>query len=206
MDPDFGIYHHSNREESEKLRKNAELLFNESFKKTGMDRESEINILDAGCGLGFLTYIASSYFINARIYALDKFSGNELQGISVEKLKINLETLKISDRVDVIEGDLAEKLNLDESFDLVVSNLVLHNLGRSRFRAYENIKSAMKEGSYFINADGFIRRNIFMNPLKNDMNKLNGIFEPAFAMSLKGDENFFFKYILVGLKPVFNQP
>ncbi len=203
MDPDFGIYHHSDKAQSEKMRGKAKILFNEAFKKTNIDKDSGISILDAGCGLGFLTYLASSYFKNAKIFALDKFSGNEIRDISMEKLKKNLEILNISSRVNVIEGDLTEKLDLNEKFELVVSNLVLHNMGNSRFKVYKNIRLVMKENSYFMNGDGFIRKNFFVDPLKSDMNKLNGIFEPEFAISLNEDKNFFFKYILVGLKPVF---
>ncbi len=195
---DFGVYHHSSIEESEKLRKMAGSMFIESFKKLKLDAHGKIKILDIGAGSGFLTYTAASYFTMAEITDIDNFSAS-LKDNSREKLEKNLQILNIKNRVNIIEGDIKD-IEIKDKFDLAISSLVLHNLGKGRFKAYNNIKKMLVKGGYFINADGFIRKNIFVDPFKSDMNKLNNIFEPVFAMSPEDEKKSAWKYILVALK------
>ena len=53
MNVDFGTYHHSTLEESEKLRTIIYKKFHEAFNYILFRENSNINILDVGCGLGF---------------------------------------------------------------------------------------------------------------------------------------------------------
>lgn len=58
-------------------------------------------------------------------------------------------------RIRLRKGDI---LNCDfrkGNFDLFVSSLVLHNLGKKRFLAYDRLTSWMRDGSYVMVGDWF---------------------------------------------------
>ena len=42
-------------------------------------------------------------------------------------------------------------------YDLAVSNLVFHNMGKKRFKAYETVFDALKPGGFFVIGDLFPR-------------------------------------------------
>jgi len=63
---DFGTYHHSTPEESKRIRQSAEKAFSKLLRPLYPSRAA-LKILDAGCGLGFLTYVAAECFPKARI-------------------------------------------------------------------------------------------------------------------------------------------
>ncbi len=154
MDTDFGTYHHSTPAESMKLRERAENEFS-SLLLTLNERDSSLRILDAGCGLGFLCYVAARLFPFAMIVGVDVFGHGSLLGSSIERAKENMRKLGIGNRVSFLQHDLLKPLNQIEKFDVAISNLVFHNLGSGRFSAYENVFSALKTGGYFIVGDLF---------------------------------------------------
>ncbi|WP_297214950.1 trans-aconitate 2-methyltransferase [Thermoplasma sp.] len=203
-DPDYGVYHHSSREDSEKLRSLARVMFVEAFRKIGMDEDANIRIVDIGCGLGFLTVLCATYFKNARITAIDTFSDQSITDNSKERLMDNLKIAGVYDRVAIVEADITKSIRVDDKFDLAVSNLVLHNTGRHRFDVYRNVRDILRCGSYFIDADGFIRKgisSILVDPFRRDMSKISNIFEPEFAMEPRDQKkNAAWRYILVGLR------
>ncbi|WP_337859989.1 class I SAM-dependent methyltransferase [Ferroplasma sp.] len=172
---DFGTYHHSTPEESAQARKEFKKIFSKAFEKSGIAPDSEINILDIGSGLGFLSYITANYFGNSKITGIDIFDNENLKGSSLEKARHNMEILKLSDRVKFLNVDILSSDNIDQEFDFSVSNLVLHNLGRKRFKAYENIYGLLKNGGFFLNGDIFINTSI-SNKFNSDIRKISNIF------------------------------
>ncbi|MGC8608946.1 MAG: SAM-dependent methyltransferase [Thermoplasmata archaeon] len=200
----FGVYHHSTAEESEKLRNLSKIMFMEAFQKISIDYEGDIKIIDIGSGLGFMTIFIALKFPNASITSVDLFSDASLKNNSKNKLQENLRMAGIESRVRIIEADITKEIPIKEKFDLAVSNLVLHNTGRYRFAAYKNIRSILKNGSYFLNADGFIRRSAYsliVDPFKRDMARISDMFDPAFAIGPKDQKrSAIWRYILVGLK------
>ncbi len=155
---DFGQYHHSTMDESENLMRIARTMIHEGLNSIGANRESNLNILDAGSGTGFLTTLMAEYFLNSQITSVDLFDSSSLAGNSLDRFKNNLILAGVNNRVRIVEADLV-KFETQDTFDIAVSNLVLHNLGQKRFAAYRNIARVLKCCAYFLNADGFIRRN-----------------------------------------------
>lgn len=155
MPIDFGVYHHSTREQSEKLRRMIKELFFEAFERTEIPKDKEISVLDVGCGLGFLSYITALYFHRARVLGVDTFEDPSLPNSSIHKAEENMRALNLNDRVSFKKLSILEISEDLGSFDLIVSNLVFHNLGERRFIAYENVAKVMKGSSFFINGDLF---------------------------------------------------
>jgi 2-polyprenyl-3-methyl-5-hydroxy-6-metoxy-1,4-benzoquinol methylase len=65
-DIDFGTYHHSTPEKSKRIRESAEKAFSKLLRPLYPSRAA-LTILDAGCGLGFLTYVAAKRFPKATV-------------------------------------------------------------------------------------------------------------------------------------------
>ncbi len=155
MAPDFGVYHHSTRKQSEILRESVKKLFIHSFEKVGIENGKEISVLDAGCGSGFLCYVVASYFPNAKITGIDLFKSGSLKDLSQDNALRNMEILGLNNRVAFVTADLTEPLKSLGIFDLIVSNLVLHNLGPGRKSAFGNLVEIMKQDAVFVYGDLF---------------------------------------------------
>jgi cyclopropane fatty-acyl-phospholipid synthase-like methyltransferase len=96
----------------------------------------ELKILDVGCGLR----------PTARITGFDAFKHARLKRSSLERAKENSKILGFPDRIDFKKADMfgftpAGKL------DIIVSNLVFHNFGKLRFKAYSRLSSWTQAGS-----------------------------------------------------------
>ncbi len=184
MEVDFGTYHHSTYEESEKLRLIIYNKFHEGFKSVSLDRNSAIKILDIGCGLGFTIKVAADFYTNAIITGIDNFSGSLINS-SLAKARNNIEKLGIKERCTVKETDI---LDFEGKFDLVISNLVFHNMGVTRFQAYKNVYSL--EPDYFITGDLFFAGN-HENPVDFELSKISEMFLPVTVRNVDEISNNF---------------
>jgi cyclopropane fatty-acyl-phospholipid synthase-like methyltransferase len=109
-----------------------------------------LRILDAGCGLGFLTYVAAKGFPKARITGVDLFGRGSISEISMDKAANNMRSLWIDSRTSFLKHDLTKPMELDAHYDLAVSNLVFHNMGKKRFKAYGTVFDALKPRGFFL--------------------------------------------------------
>lgn len=151
-DVDFGTYHHSTPEESKQIRQDAAKAFSKLLRPL-YPSGAALRILDAGCGLGFLTYVATQCFPKASITGVDLFRHGSMSELSMEKAVQNMKTLRIDSRTSFLKHDLTKPLKTDVQYDLAVSNLVFHNMGKKRFKAYDTVFDALKSGGYFVIGD-----------------------------------------------------
>lgn len=94
---DFGTYHHSTSEESKDIREKAETAFSKLLRPIYPSAAS-LAILDAGCGLGFLTYIAAECFSKADITGVDLFQRGSMSELSMDRAVKNMKALGIASR------------------------------------------------------------------------------------------------------------
>jgi SAM-dependent methyltransferase len=153
-DVDFGTYHHSTPEESKRIREDAEKAFSKLLRPL-YPSGAALRILDAGCGLGFLTYVAAECFPKATITGVDLFRHGSVSELSIDKAAQNMKSLGIDSRTSFLKHDLTKPLKSDVRYDLALSNLVFHNLGTKRFKAYGTVFDALKPGGYFVIGDLF---------------------------------------------------
>jgi len=152
---DFGTYHHSTHRGSEKIREKVNILFTEVFGDLPFARDDKLKILDVGCGLGFLSCLCAEYYPKAKITGIDTFEHASLKGPSLTKAKNNAKILEFSERIRFQKGDVFSSGYSKEKYDLFVSNLVFHNLGRRRINAYEILAHWMTPKSYLVLGDLF---------------------------------------------------
>jgi cyclopropane fatty-acyl-phospholipid synthase-like methyltransferase len=154
VDLDFGTYHYSTPNESNDIRERAEKAFSKLLRSLYPSR-APLRIVDAGCGLGFLMYVAAKCFPKARIRGVDLFRDGSISGISMEQAANNMRSLRIDSRTSFLKHDLTRPTESDAHYDLAVSNLVFHNMGKKRFKAYSTVFDALKSRGFFVIGDWF---------------------------------------------------
>jgi cyclopropane fatty-acyl-phospholipid synthase-like methyltransferase len=153
-DVDFGTYHHTTPEESERLRDYAAKAFAKLLQPL-YPSGAALRILDAGCGLGFLMHVAAGCFPKASITGVDLFEHGSVSELSVDRAVKNMKALEIDSRTSFQKHDLTKPIKSNTPYDLALSNLVFHNMGKRRFEAYGTVFDVLKPKGYFVIADLF---------------------------------------------------
>lgn len=117
------------------------------------------NVLDVGCGRGLLMAGAAKRMAqlsgNGTVTGVDIWSQEDMGGNSEQANRRNLELEGVSDRCKLI-GVAAQELPFEDgTFDVVVSNLCLHNIydRDARKRALRQIARVLKPGGLALISD-----------------------------------------------------
>jgi SAM-dependent methyltransferase len=119
-------------------------------------------VLDVGTGRGLLLVGAARRLTRGKGTGIDVWSTKDLSGNSVERTQTNVEVECVKDKVELRSED-ARKLSFpDASFDVVLSNLCLHNIPdqAGRAQACREIVRVLKPGGTAIISD-FIRTGFY---------------------------------------------
>jgi len=111
-----------------KLRLRDQLL--DSLSLRGDER-----VLDVGCGRGLLAIGAAKRLKNGKVIGIDVWSPFDLSGNTPDAAKANAKLEGVADKVRIENGDALKLVYPDNHYDVVVSNLVLHNLPEQDARA-----------------------------------------------------------------------
>ena len=85
-------------------------------------------VLDAGCGRGLLLIGAAKRLKTGRAVGVDIWQKGDQSGNSPEVTLENARVEGVEGRVEIRDGDLRDLSLEDASFDVALSNLVLHNI------------------------------------------------------------------------------
>ena len=66
-----------------------------------------------------------------------------------------MKSLGIDCRTSFLKHGLTKPMESDVRFDMALSNLVFHNMGKKRFKAYGTVFDALKPRGYFVIGDLF---------------------------------------------------
>jgi cyclopropane fatty-acyl-phospholipid synthase-like methyltransferase len=179
-DVDFGTYHHSTAEESRQIREDATKAFSRLLRPLYSPRAA-LRILDAGCGLGFLMCVAGECFPKATITGVDLFRRGSMSELSMDKAVTNMTSLGIDSRTSFLRHDLTKPMTSEVRYDLALSNLVFHNMGKKRFAAYGTVFDALKPGGYFVIGDLFPRGKADMKFFLGKSTLINELHEGSFG-------------------------
>ena len=91
-------------------------------------------VLDVGCGRGLLTVGAARRLLSGRVVGIDVWKRGAITGNRAHSVLENARIEHVSDRVEVKEGDARELPFGNETFDVVVSNFVVHEMNSRQDR------------------------------------------------------------------------
>ncbi len=91
-------------------------------------------ILDMGCGRGAVLLLAAQYLTTGRAVGVDLWRRFDQSGNSSEATRRNAMAEGVAERVELHDGDMRALPFDDNSFDLVLSSLAIHNISGSAGR------------------------------------------------------------------------
>jgi ubiquinone/menaquinone biosynthesis C-methylase UbiE len=114
-------------------------------------------ILDLGCGRGAVLLMAAKRLTTGRAVGVDLWRKGDQSGNAAEATRRNAVAEGVDDRVALYTADMAALPFTDESFDLVLSSIAVHNIkGRAgRDRVIEEAVRVLRPGGRLMIADIF---------------------------------------------------
>jgi cyclopropane fatty-acyl-phospholipid synthase-like methyltransferase len=105
-------------------------------------------ILDAGCGRGLLLIGAAKRLKSGRATGVDLWDARDQKDNSSESTRENAKLEGVADKVRVESGDVRKLVYPEANFDVVLSNLVVHNLSGAdeREQAIREMYRVLKPG------------------------------------------------------------
>ncbi len=112
-------------------------------------------ILDMGCGRGAVLLMAAQHLTTGRAVGVDLWRSADQSGNSPEATQRNAVAEGVADRVELHTGDMMALPFEDNSFDVVVSSLAIHNIsGRAgREKAIDEAMRVLRPGGRLMIAD-----------------------------------------------------
>ena len=86
------------------------------------------NVLDVGCGRGLLLNGVARRLSNGKAYGIDLWQRNDLSGNSLDAALANAKAENVADRVEIRTADMRYLPFPDESMDVVISSIAIHNV------------------------------------------------------------------------------
>jgi arsenite methyltransferase len=113
-------------------------------------------VLDVGCGRGLLL-VGAAKKLNAGGHAtgIDMWSNVDMGGNSAAATRKNIDLEGVTSRCELVTGYAQEMPFADASFDVIVSNLCLHNIydQPTRIKALDEIVRVLKPGGIALISD-----------------------------------------------------
>ena len=112
-------------------------------------------VLDLGCGRGAVLILAAKRLTTGRAVGVDLWRTFDQSGNSADATRRNAVAEGVADRVELHTADMTALPFADNSFDLVVSSLAIHNIpGRvGRAKAIEEAIRVLRPGGRLLVAD-----------------------------------------------------
>jgi arsenite methyltransferase len=126
---------------------------------TGIGLRGDERVLDLGCGRGAVLLTAAKLIPHGRAVGVDIWRADQT-GNSLDATLANADAEGVADRVELHTRDMTDLQFPEESFDLVVSNLAIHNLqgNDARKSAIDDAVRVLRPGGHVVIADlGFTR-------------------------------------------------
>jgi arsenite methyltransferase len=132
-----------------------------------VDWKGNESVLDVGTGRGLLMIGAAKKLTTGKAVGIDIWSTKDLSGNAMEKTLQNADLEGVRGKVDVQSGDASAMKFPDASFDVVVSNLCIHNIPSraGRDQACREIIRVLKPGGKAIISD-FIKTGNYVKAFK----------------------------------------
>jgi arsenite methyltransferase len=125
-----------------------------------LELRGDENVLDMGCGRGAILGMLAKIVPRGRAVGLDLWKTEDQSGNSPEATWRNLNAEFVTDRCEVVTGDMRSMPFPDSTFDVVVSSLAIHNIKdhQGRVQAIDEAVRVLKPGGRLLIADLMLTR------------------------------------------------
>jgi SAM-dependent methyltransferase len=120
--------------------------------------EGNETILDVGCGRGLLLNSAARHLITGEAVGIDIWKKEDQSGNDPDVTRANAEAEGVADRIEILSSDMRNMPFRSNHFDIVVSNIAIHNL-----HSREDRKTALHEIIRVLKPGGRIAISDFSN-------------------------------------------
>jgi SAM-dependent methyltransferase len=120
-----------------------------------LELRGDERILDMGCGRGAVLLMAARRLTTGRAVGVDLWRRVDQSGNSAEAARRNAVAEGVADRVELHTGDMRALPFENDSFDVIVSSLAIHNIpGRAgREKAIDEAVRVLRPGGRLLIAD-----------------------------------------------------
>jgi len=120
-----------------------------------LDLRGDERVLDLGCGRGAVLLMVAKLLPRGRAVGIDLWKSSDQSGNALEVTRRNAELEGVADRVDLRTGDMRALPFEDESFDVVLSSLAIHNIPHAagRAKAIDEAVRVLRRGGRILIAD-----------------------------------------------------
>jgi ubiquinone/menaquinone biosynthesis C-methylase UbiE len=120
-----------------------------------LDLRGDERILDLGCGRGAVQLMAAQHLTTGRAVGVDLWRRADQSGNSAEAARRNAVAEGVADRVELHTGDMTVLPFENDSFDVVVSSLAIHNIPwrAGREKAIDEAVRVLRPGGRLLIAD-----------------------------------------------------
>lgn len=128
--------------------------------------DGEGKALDIGCGSGSLPILLAKKYQNAQIHGIDYWGKQWEYSQAICEKNAFLEN--VPNRIEFKKASAADLPFEDESFDVVVSNLVFHNIASVKDKSLllKEALRVLKKGGKFVFQDLFLWSQVYGKPEK----------------------------------------
>src|SRR5436305_15252385 len=141
-----------------------------------LDLRGDERILDLGCGRGAVLLMAAQHLTTGRAVGVDLWRRVDQSGSSAEATRRHALAEGVADRVELHTADMTALPFEDNSFDVVVTSLAIHNIrGRAgREKAVSEAVRVLRPGGRLLIADVRGTRPHQAQLAKTGMNEVTG--------------------------------
>jgi arsenite methyltransferase len=121
----------------------------------GLSLKGNETILDVGCGRGAVLLLAAKKLPQGKAIGIDLWSTTDQSGNAEAVTQKNASLEGVEKQIELHTGDMRSMPFPDESFDVVVSSLAIHNIPEAagRDKAITEIIRVLKKGGIALLAD-----------------------------------------------------
>ncbi len=121
----------------------------------GLDLRGDEHVLDLGCGRGLVLLEVARHLDRGEAVGIDLWHAADQSGNARAATLANAQAEGVAGRIALRTGDIRDLPFADNSFDLVVSSLVIHNLRleKDRIRTLQEAVRVLRPGGRLLVAD-----------------------------------------------------